>query len=93
MARQWLAGPGCAPGLRMALILHGTGRMWQRRLSCGNAGLPQASRPTIDYVRRRTAEGKTKREITRCLKRFVAREIVGHLCRAPKSANPEQMAA
>jgi hypothetical protein len=22
-----------------------------------------------------------------------AREIVGHLCRAPKSANPEQMAA
>ena len=46
-----------------------------------------------DYVRRRTAEGKTKREIIRCLKRFVAREIVGHLCRAPRAANPEQMAA
>jgi transposase len=49
--------------------------------------------PTIDYVRRRTAEGKTKREIIRCLKRFVAREIFGHLCRAPRAANPEQMAA
>ena len=31
--------------------------------------------PTLDYVRRRTAEGKTKPEIIRCLKRFVAREI------------------
>jgi hypothetical protein len=34
-------------------------------------------RPTIAYVKRRTAEGKTKREIIRCLKRFVAREIYG----------------
>jgi hypothetical protein len=31
--------------------------------------------PTIDYVTRRSAEGRTKREITRCLKRFLAREI------------------
>jgi transposase len=31
--------------------------------------------PTIDYVTRRTAEGKTKREIIRCLKRYLAREI------------------
>jgi transposase len=28
-----------------------------------------------DYVKRRLAEGKTKREIIRCLKRYVAREI------------------
>src|SRR5918911_920688 len=40
--------------------------------------------PTLDYVRRRTTEGKTKREIIRCLKRFVAREIFGYLCRSPK---------
>jgi transposase len=33
--------------------------------------------PTIDYVRRRTAEGKGKMEIIRCLKRFMAREIFG----------------
>jgi hypothetical protein len=31
--------------------------------------------PTIDYVSRRTAEGLSKRDIIRCLKRFVAREI------------------
>ncbi len=35
--------------------------------------------PTIDYVVRRTAEGKTKAEIIRCLKRYVAREIWGYL--------------
>ena len=31
--------------------------------------------PTIDYVARRTAEGLTKRDIIRCLKRFLAREV------------------
>jgi transposase len=32
-------------------------------------------RPTIDYVARRTAEGLSKRDIIRCLKRYLAREI------------------
>jgi transposase len=31
--------------------------------------------PTRDYLARRTAEGKTKKEIIRCLKRYVAREV------------------
>ncbi|MGO9959673.1 MAG: IS110 family transposase [Solirubrobacteraceae bacterium] len=31
--------------------------------------------PTIEYVRRRTAEGLSKRDVIRCLKRFLAREI------------------
>ena len=31
--------------------------------------------PTRDYVARRTADGRTKREIIRCLNRFLAREI------------------
>ena len=31
--------------------------------------------PTLEYVNRRTAEGLTKREIIRCLKRYIAREI------------------
>ena len=31
--------------------------------------------PTVDYVARRTADGRSKREIIRCLKRFLAREI------------------
>jgi transposase len=30
---------------------------------------------TKDYVARRTAEGKTKTEIMRCLKRYIAREV------------------
>ena len=35
--------------------------------------------PTIDYVARRTAEGMPKREIIRCLKRYLAREIFQHV--------------
>ena len=35
--------------------------------------------PTKDYVARRTAEGKTKTEIMRCLKRYIAREVFPHL--------------
>jgi transposase len=34
---------------------------------------------TKDYVARRTAEGKTKTEIMRCLKRHIAREVFSHL--------------
>lgn len=30
---------------------------------------------TQDYVERRTAEGKTRREVRRCLKRFIARQL------------------
>ncbi len=30
---------------------------------------------TQDYVQRRTAEGKTRREVRRCLKRFIARQL------------------
>jgi transposase len=33
--------------------------------------LPQ----TKDYVARRTAEGKSSREIQRCLKRYIARKL------------------
>ena len=31
------------------------------------------------YVERRTAEGLSKKEIIRCLKRYVAREVYPHL--------------
>jgi hypothetical protein len=40
--------------------------------------------PTIDYVARRTTEGKTKREIIRCLKRYLAREIYHTLTARPQ---------
>jgi len=35
--------------------------------------------PTRAYVERRTGEGKSKTEIIRCLKRYVAREIYPQL--------------
>ena len=30
---------------------------------------------TRDYVARRTTQGRTKKEIIRCLKRYIAREL------------------
>lgn len=41
---------------------------------------------TIAYVERRTAEGLSKREIMRCLKRFIAREVYGVLVPALRSS-------
>ena len=32
-------------------------------------------RPTIDYIERRIQEGKSRREATRCLKRYLARNL------------------
>ena len=49
----------------------------------------RAHQPTLDYVKRWIAEGKSKLEIIRCLKRYVAREIFGYLCRP---AHPFQAA-
>lgn len=39
----------------------------------------QTDPATRAYVERRRAEGKTPREITRCLKRYIAREIYRYL--------------
>jgi transposase len=44
--------------------------------------LRQSHPPTIDYVARRTAEGKTTKEIIRCLKRYVVREVFRALIEA-----------
>lgn len=51
--------------------------------------------PTMAYVARRTAEGMPKREIIRCLKRFLAREIYAsvltdHRARTAPEAPPEE---
>ncbi|MEU9279214.1 IS110 family transposase [Streptomyces sp. NPDC048342] len=43
---------------------------------------------TQDYVARRTAEGMVKKDIIRCLKRFVAREIYRHLPQVTHPAKP-----
>ena len=44
--------------------------------------------PTRDYVERRTAEGLSKREIIRCLKRYIAREVFTNLPRPALSTAP-----
>src|SRR5215218_7019255 len=47
--------------------------------------------PTRNYVQRRTIEGLSKREIIRCLKRYIAREIYAALPR-PSSPSPTVLA-
>jgi hypothetical protein len=42
---------------------------------------------TQEYVERRTAEGKSKREIIRCLKRYVAREVYRVLIRTTSESS------
>lgn len=52
----------------------------------------RSHQPTLAYVAKRLAQGRTKREIVRCLKRYVAREILGHPCgfegRSSRSHDP-----
>ncbi len=45
--------------------------------------------PTRDYVERRTAEGLSKRDIIRCLKRYVARELLPQIREALASPRPK----
>ena len=61
------------PSRRLLVTCRSTTRRWAT-----------GSRPTTlsDYVARRTAEGLSKREIIRCLKRYLAREIY-HLLPEP----------
>jgi transposase len=47
--------------------------------------------PTRDYVERRTAEGLSKREIIRCLKRYIAREIYHNLPHTTAAEPPPQL--
>jgi len=48
---------------------------------------------TKDYMARRTAEGKSKKETIRCLKRHVAREVYGVLCSSLLDRRAAQTAA
>jgi transposase len=43
---------------------------------------------TRDYVARRTREGKSKKEIIRCLKRYIAREVYKILVPPSSRGNP-----
>jgi transposase len=53
----------------------------------------QHHEPTRAYAARRTAEGKSTRDIKRCLKRAIAREIYRHLQTYAHTLNQKQTAA
>lgn len=48
--------------------------------------------PTMAYVARRTAEGRTKKEVIRCLKRYVAREVFHLLPRSTEASTKNLVA-
>ena len=82
-----------------------SGKTIRHRLNRGGARCANAARhreavvrmrshhPTIAYLRRRTAEGKSAREIRRCLKRYIAREIFRHPCAEPPANAPASKVA
>ena len=53
----------------------------------------QHHQPTQAYYQRRTAEGRTKAEIIRCLKRLLAREIWSYLRPLRQARQPLVLAA
>lgn len=81
-----------------------SGRTTRHRLSRGgdraaNAALHRIvlcrlrwDEPTKAYVARRTSEGLSKPEIMRCLKRYVAREVLRALLAAPAANDTERPA-
>ena len=60
---------------------------WMR--STGPSLFACPPRITIAYIARRTAEGLTKKDIKRCLKRFLAREESERDDRSPSSVGVE----
>lgn len=86
-ARKWPVNCSAPSGVGVAPIAASSGKTTRHRLSRGGdrnanhalhsvALVRMAScQRTKNYVTKRTAEGKSKREIMRCLKRYAAREI------------------
>jgi transposase len=80
-------GPDSAAALLICAGEASSGKTRRHRLNRGgdrqaNAALHRIvivrlrwHQPTRDYFTRRTAEGKTRKEIIRCLKRYIAREV------------------
>jgi hypothetical protein len=47
--------------------------------------------PTKDYMARRLTEGKSKKEVIRCLKRYVAREVFAVLNQMARTPSPQPL--
>jgi transposase len=69
---------------RYRLNRHGD-RQLNRALHTVTLSRQRYHRPTRDYTARRTAEGKTSREIKRCLKRYIARDLYRLLENRPRT--------
>ncbi len=74
-----LAGTNPIPASSGRITRHRLNRGGDRTLNAALHSIVRTRRrghqPTHDYVTRRTAEGKTSKEINRCLKRYVARQL------------------
>src|SRR5215470_1476205 len=78
-----LSGTAPVPVASGRTSRHRLNRLGDRQLNCALhtiAVVRMRSHPaTLDYVARRRAEGKTDREIRRCLKRYLARHLYREL--------------
>jgi transposase len=70
---------------RYRLNRHGD-RQLNRALHTVTLSRQRYHQPTRDYTARRTSEGKTPREIKRCLKRYIARDLYRLLENRPQIA-------
>jgi len=82
-----LCGVNPLPASSGKVVRHRLNRSGNRQANCALHRIVicrlQRHQQTRDYVERRTAEGRTMKEIIRCLKRFVAREVFGILRGGP----------
>jgi len=78
-----LAGTNPIPASSGRTTRHRLNRGGDRTLNAALHTIAKSRRrhhqPTIDYTTRRTNEGKTPREITRCLKRYLAPTLYRHM--------------
>jgi transposase len=86
-----LAGTSPIPASSGRIVRHRLNRGGDRALNCAIHTIAltriRSCPRTRAYIERRTAEGKTPREIRRCLKRYIARELYRQLTRSMQSAN------
>jgi len=81
-----LCGVSPLPASSGKIVRHRLNRGGNRQANCALHRIVicrmKRHQQTRDYVERRTVEGRSKKEIIRCLKRFVAREVFRILCGA-----------
>ena len=84
-ARRFIAGETVEEAIEAARVVERGGLMQTLDYLGESVGtLAEADAATRDYIARRVAEGKTTREATRVLKRYLAR----HLYRVMQNATP-----